>query len=131
LKLHHIGYAVRDIRESVSQFELFGFELYGEITDDPQRNVKICFMRNQDTLVELIAPLNQNSPVSKWLEKNGCSPYHFCYESNNIKNDIRHFKENGAKEISKPLAAPAIEGKLVAFLYLSSLGIVELVENNE
>ena len=127
MKLHHIGYAVNDIQESVSQFKLLGYELHSETTDDPERNVKICFMRNQNTLVELIAPLSPKSPVSNWLTKNGCSPYHLCYESRNIDEDIRYFKENGAKEISKPLAAPAIEGNLAAFLYLGSLGIVELI----
>ena len=130
MKLHHIGYAVRDIQESVSQFKLLGFEQHNEITDDTERNVKICFIRNQDTLIELIAPLTPKSPVSVWLGKNDCSPYHLCYESRNIHEDIRYFKENGAKEIQKPLAAPAIEKNLVAFLYLSSVGIVELLENN-
>jgi methylmalonyl-CoA/ethylmalonyl-CoA epimerase len=131
MKLHHIGYAVHDIQESAAQFALLGFEPASETTEDIERNVKICFMRNQDILVELVAPLSPKSPVSNWLLKNDCSPYHFCYESRNIHEDIKYLKENGANEISKPLAAPAIEGKLAAFLYLRSLGIVELVENKD
>ena len=132
MKLHHIGYAVRDIQESVSQFKLLGFESSSEAIDDPERNVKICFMRNhnQGVLIELIAPLNPKSPVTNWLGKNDCSPYHLCYESRNIHEDIGYFKSNGAKELSKPIPAPAIGGNLAAFLYLSSVGLLELVESN-
>lgn len=129
MKLHHIGYAVHKIKESIDSFMLMGFEPCGEIVDDDIRKVKICFMKNGDSLVELIAPLNEKSPVSQWLNKNGCSPYHLCYESYNINEDIKYLKDNGAKEISRPLEAPAINGNLVAFLYLSTVGIIELVED--
>ncbi len=131
MKPHHVGYAVRDIQKSISQFALFGFEICSEMTDDLARNVKICFIRNQDMLIELVAPLNADAPISNWLKMNDCSPYHLCYESRNIHEDIMLLKKNGAKEIQKPLPAPAIEGKEVVFLYLSSVGIIELVESGD
>ena len=59
MKIHHIGYAVRDIEKSIFEFESIGFEKVGESLDDIQRNVKIQLMKNDTSLIELVSPLNE------------------------------------------------------------------------
>lgn len=127
MKVHHVGYAVRNIDKSVASFEKLGFSVVSRETDDEARNVKIVFMRNGDYLIELVQPLGEQSDVGAVIKKQGCAPYHICYEADNLESAI---KELGPKfmVVKKPAAAPAIDGRRVAFLYSVDTGILEIVE---
>ncbi len=126
--IDHIGYAVTDIEKASDIFNWLGYEPCGDVIDDFDRRVSIRFFKNGETLIECIAPLGNDSPVCKWLEKNGCSPYHLCYISDNIEHDIELLKSSKFKVISLPSPAKAFGGKRVAFLYNQHVGLIELVE---
>jgi methylmalonyl-CoA/ethylmalonyl-CoA epimerase len=113
-------------------------------TEDRSRNVKICFLSDPNGVtVELIAPLNtnenanpngdplKNSPVVSWLQKNGNSPYHICYDSEDILSDIVALKAQGYLLVTRPLPASALGGRRVAFLYGKYVGLIELVEQEK
>jgi methylmalonyl-CoA/ethylmalonyl-CoA epimerase len=57
-------------------------------------------------------------------------PYHICYESSNLENDLRRLEGKGYIVIQKPEVAPAIKNNKVAFLMHLYVGIIELVEKN-
>lgn len=62
------------------------------------------------------------------LSKNGPTPYHVCYKSNNIEGDIEKLQKEHYK-VAIPLApAIAFGGKRVVFLYSLSIGLIEIVE---
>ena len=79
MKIHHIGYAVKDINLSLSTFLKIGYLQKSKIITDTQRNVKILFIENNSVLIELVEPLNDKSPVKQILDKNQNIPYHICY----------------------------------------------------
>lgn len=130
MKVHHIGYAVKDIDKAIQSFMKIGY-VVGNKTNDILRKVVIAFARNDDTIIEIIAPLDSGSPIDNILEKNGAMPYHICYEVNNIEDACKNLKKEGWVVLRKPLPAPAIssEGNAkVAFLYDKNVGLIELVE---
>jgi len=92
------------------------------------RKVIIQFIENGDYLIELVAPLNKESPVTNLLKKQGNSPYHICYKTNNLEKEISDLGNNGFVVISNFLKAPAINNKKVIFLYKKEIGLIELVE---
>jgi methylmalonyl-CoA/ethylmalonyl-CoA epimerase len=128
MKIHHIGYAVKEISSAVRVFETIGFSVEGPAIVDETRKVIIRFMRNDTTLIELVAPSGDDSPVSAHLKKNGPSPYHICYETPSLENEITLLRENGFIVFENCSEAVAIEGRRVAFLHNASIGIVELVQ---
>lgn len=128
MKIHHIGYAVKGIVDSLPYFYLLGFKKEGDIIDDYSRNVKILFMKNGENLIELIQPLDKNSPIDRILKKNGNIPYHICYETNNIDEDIIFLKDKKFVLIDEPKKAEAISNKKVCFLYNKNIGLLELLE---
>lgn len=128
MKIHHIGYAVKNISESIYFFELLGFKKEKDIIEDYSRNVKILFLKNQEYRIELIEPLEENSPVDKILNKNGNIPYHICYETNNLDKDISVLTDKGFILIDTPKKAEAISNKNVCFLYNKNIGLLELLE---
>ena len=56
------------------------------------------------------------------------SPYHICYEVENIEEAIIELEEQGYCIINGLLPAPAIKDKRVCFLLSAKVGMVELVE---
>jgi len=128
MKIHHVGYLVVDIDKAINDLIGLGYELEGEACVDKKRNIKIQFLKNEGYLIELVSPLNDSSPVNSTLKKTGSSPYHFCYETPVLIEQVTKLKQHGYIVIAEALEAPAIGNKKVVFLYKNSVGIVELVE---
>lgn len=129
VKVHHIGYAVKNIDKSFQMFEKMGFHKIGNETHDMIRKVDICFIADEGekTIIELIAPFEKGSDVDGALEKwGGPNPYHICYEVDNIEDSIQELER--CIVVKKPEVAPAINNRRVAFLYNNNLGLFELVE---
>ena len=129
MKVHHIGYAVRDIENALEGFYQLGFVLESRNADESRR-VCIAFLRNGETLVELVAPDDSDlpSPIDEVLKKVGPSPYHICYIVEDIDNQCKSLKKEGWSILIKRSPAPAIDNAPVAFLFRKSVGIIELVE---
>ena len=129
MKVHHLGYAVKNIDKAKHQFEVLGFTTEGNVINDDSRNIQIQFMINGNERIELVSPLPGTNPVNSVLQKNGPIPYHICYEVDDIQKTIEEMEKLGGWIcFSKPQNAPAIQGRLVAFLMNKHVGIVELVE---
>lgn len=127
-KFHHIGVAVKDIDATASVYERGGYHRSAAVFD-PIQNVNICWLTKEDTpTVELLAPVNEKSPVNKTLEKVGVSPYHCCYEVDNIEEAVTKLKEQKYIMVSKPAEAVAFCGSRVCFLFNKNVGLIELVE---
>lgn len=127
MKIHHIGYVVKEINKSIQEFTNLGYNLMSQIIDK-NRNISIVFMKNENYVIELISPINHKSPVEKILNKSGPTPYHICYKCENIEEKILELKQKGWILIKKKEKAIAIENNYVAFLYHKDLGMIELVE---
>lgn len=128
MKIHHIGYLVKDIGQSVTQFEQIGFMLAGEFVRDGIRKVDIVFLKNGDYTIELISPYESTSVVASLIPKYKNTAYHFCYETESIFQEINRLEKKGYKVIDKPEVAPAIANCYTVFLTHPKLGLIELVE---
>lgn len=128
LKFHHIGIAVKDIDATAAVYEDGGYRM-SDIIFDPIQNVDICWLiKEGEPIVELLAPVDENSPVNKTLEKNGVTPYHCCYVVDNIEEAVAELKKQRYILTSKPAEAVAFCGSRVCFLYNKNVGLIELVE---
>ena len=128
LKVHHVGYAVPTIDGARAEFEALGWMACGEVIDDVERKVRIQFLRLGAEVVELVAPLTDDSPIRKTLQKGNGTPYHICYEVESLDEAEREFKAMRFIVFKKPSPAPAIEMRRVAWFYSRNNGIIELVE---
>ena len=73
-RFHHIGYAVKDIMSTAEFYISLGWELT-DIYNDLIQNTRIAFLkREQFPLIELVAPIDEKSPVVNTLVKSGVSP---------------------------------------------------------
>ena len=128
MKFHHIGVAVKSIDATAAVYEGAGYRM-SDIVFDPIQNVDICWLTKEGApIVELLAPVDETSPVCKTLEKNGVTPYHCCYVVDNINDAVKELRKYRYVLTSKPEPAVAFCGSRVCFLYNKNVGLIELVE---
>ena len=138
MTLHHIGYLVKDIEKSANAFRAIGFtdRMYNDgnfVCYDPTRMCDICFMDHTEdkaVCIELISPKSKESPIYGLMERYKNSPYHMCFESEDMEKDMQELREKGWSVFTQPAIAPAIDGRNVVFLIHRSAGIIELVDKN-
>lgn len=140
MRLHHVGYLVKNIEKSLPAFLALGYtpvSLAGGdslryLYYDDTRQCDICFLRQYDwdcIYVELIAPRSPSSPIWGLLSTYKNTPYHLCFESKDLENDISSLKMSGWLVFQTAAPAPAIGDRPVVFLVHRSAGIIELVGN--
>lgn len=129
MKIDHIGYAVKKIDQARDSFEKLGF-CFERLIEDTDRNIKIMFGEKEGYRIELVCPLNKKkaSPIDTYLHHVGPAPYHICYQSEKLDDDIENLKKQGFKMIIEPRKALAFGGKRVAFLMNLSVGLIEIAE---
>lgn len=127
-KFHHIGVAVKDIDATAAIYQDGGYHI-SDAVFDPIQNVNICWLTKEGMpMVELLAPVDEQSPVCRILEKNGVTPYHTCYVVEDMDWAVAELRKQKYVLVSKPEKATAIHDCRVAFLHHRLVGLIELVE---
>lgn len=129
MKLHHLGIAVKSIKESCSFYEnSLGWVIRSKVYYDPIQSVNVQFLGDEnDILYELIEPVDLQSPVANFLNKR-ISLYHFCYEVIDINQSIKDLINSGFLLISGPSESVTFNGKQIAFIINQDNLTIELVE---
>ncbi len=128
IKPEHLGYAVQNLEKSLRIFLYLGFTQESEICRDEERHVALVFLRSGEMRIELIAPLDDRSPVDTYLKKIGNTPYHICYKTTAMDEAMEALRKRRFIMIEKPGVSDAFHGRRVAFLYHIDYGLLELVE---
>ena len=127
MKIHHIGYLLDDMGSSIQSFIELGYVIDRPTCYDPIRKIDICFMKNDNIFVELVVPRGDCKLFNGLKKRIGNGPYHICYECEDFEEVIENGIEGG-QLISEPEKAVAIDNKRVAFFYIPSMGIIELLD---
>jgi len=128
MKIHHIGYFVKNIAKGMKTFCDLGYEVEQDVVRDEYRGIDIAFLMKDGYRVELVSPYTEESVVYDLRKKMGNSPYHICYEVENIEQSIEELQAQRFVVTQEPHEAVAIDGKRVCFLIHGQMGIIELVE---
>lgn len=132
LRLDHVGYAVASISDYVESFvnPLLDPAGVSKVVEDPLQRVRIAFVTlASGERIELIEPLDDDSPVSKYLADRRGGLYHVCYATDSLEQTIDEFRRRRCMLFSGPTPAPAFDGRRVAFLFTPQRDIIELVES--
>src|ERR687885_2849504 len=118
--IHHLGVAVEDLDAALSTYErLFGAELEHRATV-PAQGVQAASVRVGAGRVELLEPLESDTPVGRFLEKRGPGMHHVAYEVDDVAAALTTLAGAGADLIdAEPRAG--LFGLEVAFVHPDSV----------
>lgn len=118
-KIDHLGIAVRNLDESVEYYEkALGLHCHGR-EEVASQKVKTAFFSAGDVHLELLEPTADDSPIAKFLEKNGEGIHHIAFHTDDIEGQLGKASGAGVRLIHEVPFEGAAD-KLVAFLHPKS-----------
>jgi methylmalonyl-CoA/ethylmalonyl-CoA epimerase len=123
-KINHIGVAVKSIDETLAFYrDQLGMAFQGaeEVTE---QKVRVAMLAVGESKIELLEPTAADSPVAKFLEKNGPGVHHVAYEVADLEAAIARMLADGARMIDEKPRHGA-HGTRIAFVHpKSSQGVL-------
>ena len=127
-QFHHIGYAVKDIEKTAKYYTASGWQ-FGEVYTDTIQNTYIAFLTREGfPMIELVAPIDETSPICNTLKKVGNATYHVCYSVPDLNTAVVELRAQRFMPLFKPVEAVAIDNKKICYLMHPDVGLIELVE---
>ena len=120
-KIDHLGIAVKSIEASRKYYEdVFGLTCERIEVVESQK-VKTAFYSIGETHIELLEATSDESPLAKFLERNGEGIHHVAYMTDNIGEQLKIANEAGCRLINdEPIKGAG--GKRIAFVHPKSTG---------
>ena len=131
-RIDHIGVAVADLDAAIALHEqTYGMPLvHREIVES--QGVEAVLLDVGESHVELLRPLDGDTPVGRFLAKRGPGLHHVAYGVNDVEATLAGLRERGVRLIDE---APrtGIRGSRVAFLHPAASGgiLTEIVQAAE
>jgi methylmalonyl-CoA/ethylmalonyl-CoA epimerase len=131
-RIDHIGVAVEDIDAAIELYrDSFEMELAHRETVESQ-GVEAVLLDVGDGHVELLAPLDPDTPVGRFLDRRGPGLHHVAYAVDDIDAALQEARAAGLRLLDER-PRTGIRGSRVAFLHPSSTGgvLTEIVQPPE
>jgi methylmalonyl-CoA/ethylmalonyl-CoA epimerase len=127
--LNHIGIAVKSVDESVKIYRDILQLGEPEIVEMQEMKLKVAIFKLETYKIELVEPLNPDTPIAKFLEKRGPGIHHLCFNVDNIEQSLEMLKMNGVVLIDEKPRIGAMGHKISFVSPKSTNGVlIELSE---
>lgn len=129
LNLDHVAIAVRDLDQALDEYRRrYGIEpLYREVVED--QGVEEAMLAVGGSFVQLLEPLDADTPVGRFLERRGEGMHHVAFVVVDIEAALAHLKAEGARLVDE---TPRTGGRGTRIAFVHPKGgnqtLVELVE---
>jgi methylmalonyl-CoA/ethylmalonyl-CoA epimerase len=118
-KINHIGIAVQSLEATLPFYrDALGMEFKGE-EEVAEQKVKVVMLQIGESKIELLEPTCPESPIAKFMEKNGPGIHHIAYQVENIEAAIAQMQQQGARMIDE-VPRNGAHGTRIAFVHPKS-----------
>ncbi len=123
MRLHHVGYVVRDIQAYAVGIPGL---VFARAVDDPLQHARLALYDAGGAYVELIQPEGPDAFTWAHLERCGEGMHHICYEGPDEAGVERLIAERRMLKIRGPIHAPLFD-RPVLFAMTRKKAIVEFL----
>ena len=100
-KLHHIGIAVKSIKESLPLYKgLLGFNEIEKI-DHLGYNLKLLMLKNEKSRIELMEQIGDSGIIQRYIEKHKEGVHHIAFEVDDLDKAVSELIRKGIRIISE------------------------------
>ena len=115
-KIEHIGIAVKDMEKAEKIFSnIFGKSAYKK-EEVISENVKTTFFKLGESKIELVAAINSESSIAKYLAKNKEGMHHIAFAVEDIEKEMNRLKRQGIRLLNNRPKVGA-DNQLICFLH--------------
>lgn len=130
-RIDHVGIAVRDLDAAIEFYRrTFGVEVvHTEVNEEQGVREAMLAVGDSGSCIQLLAPLSENSPIGRFLERSGEGIQQVAYGVDDIDAACAQLREQGVQLLyDTPKRGTA--GSRVNFVHPKAAGgvLVELVE---
>jgi methylmalonyl-CoA/ethylmalonyl-CoA epimerase len=118
-KINHIGIAVKSLEESIPFYRDQLAMHFAGIEEVAEQKVRVAMLQVGESKIELLEPTSADSPLAKFIEKNGPGIHHLAYEVEDLEAAIVRLMAEGARMIDEKPRAGA-HGSRIAFVHPKS-----------
>ena len=119
LKIDHIAIAVDNVEESAKIYQQALGADHVEFETVESEGVKIAIIELENGRIELMQPMNDSSPIKKFLDKKGQGLHHLALDTDNIEGEVERMEGCGIQFLGK--IRPGSAGTKVTFIHPKSL----------
>ncbi|NTW51913.1 MAG: methylmalonyl-CoA epimerase [Chlorobiaceae bacterium] len=129
-RIDHIAIAVQDLDVALGTFlNVLGCDPASVVIEEvPAEKVRVAFITIGESHIELLEPIGQEGPVSKFIAKNGEGMHHIALATDNIGKETERVTALGINPLGEPSTGAG--GKQIVFLHPRQTNrvLLELVE---
>ncbi|MDP6217975.1 MAG: methylmalonyl-CoA epimerase [Alphaproteobacteria bacterium] len=116
--INHIAIAVPDIRAAMAQWQARTGAEISDIQTLPEHGVYVAFIRAENGKVELLEPIDDSSPIAKFLEKNpDGGMHHICFDVADLIASRDRLIAEGGRVLGGAEPRIGAHGKPVIFIH--------------
>jgi methylmalonyl-CoA/ethylmalonyl-CoA epimerase len=117
-RLNHVAIAVPDVRAAAALYrDALGAKVSAAVAQ-PEHGVTTVFIELPNTKIELLEPLDENSPIANFLGRNASGGiHHICYEVDDISAARDRLLADGLRVLGDGEPKTGAHGKPVLFLH--------------
>lgn len=130
MKIHHVGAVVPSIQNALPLYVgALGYVQATEVVHDPEQDAHLVMLEPPEggPGYELIEPASDDSPLAKQAKRGG-NPAHTCFEVADLEAELERLRGLRAMVVKAPAPAVLFGGARVAFVFLPTRDLIELVE---
>jgi methylmalonyl-CoA/ethylmalonyl-CoA epimerase len=117
-KLNHVAIAVPDVRAAAALYRDRLGTTVSEPLALPDHGVTTVFVLLDNSKIELLEPLGEDSPIAPFLERNPAGGmHHLCYEVADIIAARDRLRASGARILGTGEPKTGAHGKPVLFIH--------------
>ncbi len=130
-RINHIAIAVPNVEKAAKNWEKALGVKKSKVSILNEHGVKVIFLKFSNLKIELIEPIDNNSPIYKFLERNpNGGMHHICFEVNDLQKSINYLNEHQIGILGDKKPRNGAHDKPVIFLHPKDISgtLVELEE---
>ena len=119
MRVDHIAIAVNNVKEALKNYQnILNIDKI-DIEEVPNEKVRVVMLKLEDSRIELMEPMTDDSPISKFLKDKGEGIHHIAITADNIEDDIERAKKNGIRFLGEIRSGSY--GRKITFIHPKSL----------
>ncbi|MEE2789282.1 MAG: methylmalonyl-CoA epimerase [Myxococcota bacterium] len=130
-RLNHVGIATPSIDDAIRLYrDTLGATDIGPKFKMAEQGVWVCFVNVSNSQIELIEPVDENSPITKFLKSNPLGgQHHICFEVDDLLAARDEMAAKGARILGEPRIGA--HGTPIIFVHPKDMGgvLIELMQS--